>query len=316
MTRIFLFLLTGFAFTVPRVCGQVAHISGRLNPDSGWSRIVYVSRIPDFNQMFTASDKLIVAQAALDSTGDFNVSFPADTAEGLFRLHLVKKEDPVSTLIIGNEEENHVFFVAKNGSRVFFTANTEGKFMLQQNIKGDESNEELNRLLKLNGEVINRDSLKTQLISTAQNSKSELVGLLAIYSGFGLSADQKQEVSRLLRHYDKSNSYGGKIFEEYASTGTRTLILLGFVFVISCLLLYNWNKKRTVKKISQSLSVRETKIVQQILEGKSNKEIAADLNIELSTVKTHVNNIYTKLKVRNRKDILKYKDLFYAKNNS
>jgi len=38
-----------------------------------------------------------------------------------------------------------------------------------------------------------------------------------------------------------------------------------------------------------------------INEGKSNKEIAALHFVEVSTVKTHINNLYNKLGVSNRK---------------
>jgi DNA-binding CsgD family transcriptional regulator len=48
------------------------------------------------------------------------------------------------------------------------------------------------------------------------------------------------------------------------------------------------------------LTQRELQILELIAEGKTNKEIAAVFYIEVSTVKTHVNNIYTKLSVRNR----------------
>jgi len=51
---------------------------------------------------------------------------------------------------------------------------------------------------------------------------------------------------------------------------------------------------------SNQLTQRELQILALIAEGKTNKEIAAAFYIELSTVKTHVNNIYTKLSVRNR----------------
>ena len=37
-------------------------------------------------------------------------------------------------------------------------------------------------------------------------------------------------------------------------------------------------------------------------DGKSNKEIAIELFIELSTVKTHINKLYTKLKIKNRNE--------------
>jgi len=51
-----------------------------------------------------------------------------------------------------------------------------------------------------------------------------------------------------------------------------------------------------------SLTSRELRVLKLISEGRSNKEIAALNYVELSTVKTHINNIYCKLAVKNRKD--------------
>ena len=50
------------------------------------------------------------------------------------------------------------------------------------------------------------------------------------------------------------------------------------------------------------LSEREREVLNKIGEGKRNKQIADELFISLSTVKTHINNIYKVLKVSNRKD--------------
>ncbi len=55
---------------------------------------------------------------------------------------------------------------------------------------------------------------------------------------------------------------------------------------------------------NESLTVQESKIYDLIKNKYSNKEIAAELNISLSTVKTHVSNIYKKLKIRSRKQII------------
>ena len=49
-----------------------------------------------------------------------------------------------------------------------------------------------------------------------------------------------------------------------------------------------------------SLSARERTILEGISEGKSNKEIAKDLNITPETVKSHLKNIFLKLAVRKR----------------
>ena len=53
------------------------------------------------------------------------------------------------------------------------------------------------------------------------------------------------------------------------------------------------------------LTQKELLILEQIATGKSNKEIAADNFVELSTVKTHINNIYSKLGVNSRKEAIK-----------
>ncbi|NNE55326.1 MAG: response regulator transcription factor [Flavobacteriales bacterium] len=49
-----------------------------------------------------------------------------------------------------------------------------------------------------------------------------------------------------------------------------------------------------------SLTERERDILLLIRLGKSNKEIAADLDVSVNTVKTHMRNLFTKLKVNNR----------------
>lgn len=51
---------------------------------------------------------------------------------------------------------------------------------------------------------------------------------------------------------------------------------------------------------SEELTPTETRVLQQIVAGKSNKEIAYDLNISENTVKTHVKNVFEKLQVSDR----------------
>jgi DNA-binding NarL/FixJ family response regulator len=59
----------------------------------------------------------------------------------------------------------------------------------------------------------------------------------------------------------------------------------------------------------EELSRREREILEQLLRGFSNKDIAAQLSISVFTVKNHLRHIYEKLHVRSRTDImLKYKD--------
>jgi DNA-binding CsgD family transcriptional regulator len=55
---------------------------------------------------------------------------------------------------------------------------------------------------------------------------------------------------------------------------------------------------------SPELSNREREVIHQLLAGKSNKEIAASLNISIRTVEFHLGNIYDKLGVSTRVELI------------
>jgi DNA-binding CsgD family transcriptional regulator len=59
-----------------------------------------------------------------------------------------------------------------------------------------------------------------------------------------------------------------------------------------------------VKENLGNLSLREREIFDLIVSGKSNKEIANEVNISINTVKFHVKNIYGKLDIKSRKEAL------------
>lgn len=89
--------------------------------------------------------------------------------------------------------------------------------------------------------------------------------------------------------------------------------------VAVCFLLIGWWMRKPVTTVNshviaepaakpvnssplQLLTAREIDILQLIAAGKTNKEIAAAQFVEMSTVKTHINNIYAKLTVSNRQE--------------
>jgi DNA-binding CsgD family transcriptional regulator len=82
-------------------------------------------------------------------------------------------------------------------------------------------------------------------------------------------------------------------------------ILLFFVAFISIVL--NFYLFRKLKKNhfqpEIALSSQEQKVLELILENKTNKEIASQLFLSLSTVKTHINNLYKKLNVNSRDEV-------------
>ena len=53
-----------------------------------------------------------------------------------------------------------------------------------------------------------------------------------------------------------------------------------------------------------NITDREREIILKVVQGKSNADIASELFISLATVKTHLHNIYRKLDVDSRYDLL------------
>ena len=79
-------------------------------------------------------------------------------------------------------------------------------------------------------------------------------------------------------------------------------ILLGvLVLGLSLVLVFRNNRRSGLPDLS-----RQERIIKNlILQGKTNKEIANELFISLSTVKTHITNIYSKLQVSGRQELLR-----------
>ena len=72
------------------------------------------------------------------------------------------------------------------------------------------------------------------------------------------------------------------------------------------LLVYALLRKRREpnRQVLPELSKQENLVRNLIVQGKSNKEIASELFISLSTVKSHITNIYSKLNVTSRRQLL------------
>jgi DNA-binding CsgD family transcriptional regulator len=77
------------------------------------------------------------------------------------------------------------------------------------------------------------------------------------------------------------------------------VLVAGLVFLVFRL------QRRKNQDTIADLSKQEKNIQGLILAGKSNKEIANELFISLSTVKTHITNIYGKLQVSNRQELVR-----------
>jgi DNA-binding CsgD family transcriptional regulator len=89
-------------------------------------------------------------------------------------------------------------------------------------------------------------------------------------------------------------------FEYYLAAAVLLALVTGVVLTKK----YYSNERNnpiTENKLAH-LTSKELHVLSLINEGKSNKEIAALNFVEVSTIKTHINNIYAKLCVNKRKD--------------
>ncbi len=92
----------------------------------------------------------------------------------------------------------------------------------------------------------------------------------------------------------------------------------GIILAIICIILSVSKIPGDIKKLVQTektissdenqlekygITQREQEVLQLLVTGKTYKEIATELFISLPTVKTHVSNIYSKAKVRNRLEL-------------
>ncbi len=91
----------------------------------------------------------------------------------------------------------------------------------------------------------------------------------------------------------------------FKKTWLYAAILIIIIPIVSVLI---WRQKRGFssmgKRKVQSLSSQEKRVFNLLKEGKSNKEISSELHIEVSTVKSHLHKIYSRLGVKSRKEIV------------
>ena len=52
--------------------------------------------------------------------------------------------------------------------------------------------------------------------------------------------------------------------------------------------------------LADPLTIREQEILEELIQGKSNRQIGENLFVSIYTVKTHLRNIYNKLEVNSR----------------
>jgi len=129
------------------------------------------------------------------------------------------------------------------------------------------------------------------------------------YTGLGARLEKKYPNTVFTELYQREIRTDQQMASKNIKANSNWKWILGSLLTLSVLLNFYFvarqkSYRRNQKENALSkLTAQEQKIVDGILNDKTNKEIAADLFISLSTVKTHINNLYKKLNVTSRDEI-------------
>ncbi len=317
-----LILSAGFSLRV--FAGTSGYIRGTLLLDSTWNRTVYLSLIGNFEKEFAVSDNMIIGSAPIDRLGRFTLkldSLPAGWC--LLRLQVVKKGDPPASLIIGGLDENYCFLVANRNSQIEIH-NTLGKPVFQNLSISDapylKTMEYITNLSDYPNSIDYEHSLiKKEFIQEVVSEKlkqiadtcdNPLVSLFALYQTDFLS-DYKKDPAYYKRYLSKWSGNGSAYFKSFRRQfpvsekpwWPYALIFLGLGSILSVIVVVRNRRNSKIKK----LSVQERRIFELLQKGATNQEISDACNIELSTVKSHVSSIFSKLNIKSRKETMDLK---------
>lgn len=300
--------------------GQYA-IHGKVKLDSSWDHTIYLSLIPDLEDLYRCSELLIIAKSDIGKDGTFVLQggiFPDQPH--LVRMHISKKGDPPATLIIGGKDENHGFLALNKDSNLYLSRPKEGLFD-HFNAPEDPQNQELfyidslrhyftaidTAFSSIDYKKMVQEKQTETLLAFADTTHFILPALYAIYhADWGPNLEeiklaQSRLANRLPAHVYLQST------QEHTEEGHFQFLLWGGIVM---LILFAGGFLVFVRKQPpaglQELSVQERKILAHLHDGKSNKEIAGQLHIEPTTVKSHVYSIYQKLNISSRKEVSRF----------
>ncbi len=319
-----------FALSLPSYSQEIikeGSIHGTIQLDSIWEPIVYLSLIPSLNDFNTMSNQMIIDKTKIDSLGSFYFKTRyLPKQDHFYRIHISKKNNPSASLIIGGNNENHIFFIANNSSNIKIINYNPNAIFDKVSISGYSPNQHLkdiNTIIKFANEIdVNSSILKKDLIKKGLEEKLRFVADTSTHFLTSLYAVHHSNIiNNFQQNQDFYNNYINKwkhekssYFEKFKSNFPKStnnhiqFIIIGILcfFLGFIVHLLTSIKVKNSKKNILSLSIQERKIFQSIQQGKSNKEISEEFNIGINTVKSHTRNIYSKLNIRSRKDAVDF----------
>ena len=136
--------------------------------------------------------------------------------------------------------------------------------------------------------------VKTVILTNYDDSEYVMKALKSGVDGYVLKDIRKGDIVKIIRHVFSGRSYIDQslthtLFDQFREDlpGTKNSVA---------------QKRFTSEKV---LTKRELQVLELIVDGKSNKEIADCIFLSLNTIKVHLRNIYRKLNVNTRSQAIK-----------
>jgi DNA-binding CsgD family transcriptional regulator len=321
-------LLIPFVFGFVTLLSAQSGIRGKIVFDTvKWAPVAYLSLIPDFTQTNTISYEYIIERTNISPEGHFTFQSKfLPEKEHLYRIHFSKTNDPPSSLIIGGSDHNHFFLFAKKNAKIIISSEAGKNLINHLTFQGYAPNAGLVEINKMRnildtldyfGGTLNQDFIRESIFHRlrdyADTCSHPLLSLYAIYQS-NYESDYLIQPGYYRNYLKKWKSEDSAYFEtfrnnfkdESLSNGALLGIVgLGFLILVPGILLIYKRKKGRKKNLS-TLTIQERKIYIHLKHGKSNKEIAEECAVSISTVKSHVSSIYTKLGIRSRKEAMDF----------
>ncbi len=319
-----LFLVLGFELS-----SQTA-ISGFVDaPEvSNSKEKIYLTKLTLKDMPSLGRTKAATTTSTINKEGRFEFKRDLiDEKESVYKLYVnrfdhVKKDTiQVGKLFLFSKKDT--IFFKKSSSLLSKYSNTNAADKEWQGLRNYESNLnafEDNKEVGLSDSYVN--SLKSYTKDSLQILIVKLISIKQLENKNLLDKDilnNKQYYLELLAQLEKSDIDQSEylflenklvfltteiVENKYHKSKIAILVLVLTVFGLIILVFKVSQRKLKTLLPENNLSRQERNIQRLILEGKSNKEIGNQLFISLSTVKTHISNIYNKLGVSDRRELI------------
>jgi len=299
-------------------------IKGKISPDTD-KKYVYFEILENWNDFTSVSENMILKEVVINPDGSFLFEgSELSNKVGLYRIRYAKSKK--HRISISNGHYVSFIFSNKDTIEINKLQIVNGKYQnnrfskVQMEIDSIQSFQRIEKKDSKLQELI-KFKLENYLESEAIQLNHPLCQLFLFTQTNPVLIDDKTITEKILfglRDTKIRSTYYHSFKKETAiNFNTKLVQRVNFyrlLFLISILLnlilfvlLYNylWNKRKINLTRAEQLTNKEKQVLEKLKLGFSNKEISTELYISESTVKSHLNKIYKKLGVSNRKEAIK-----------